>query len=480
MGPDDPRSPEQLRAAGHAAVDWLAELLEHITDLPITSRVAPGDIRAALPEHPPEQPESFEAVMADLDRIILPGLTHWQHPGWFAFFPGNSSPPSVVGELLSAGLGVQGMSWATSPAATELESHVLDWLVELLGLPTSWRVDTGPGGGVILGTASEATHTAMVVAREQARGRGGVTDDLVAYASDQAHSSAEKGARVAGFRHVRLVATDAEGAMQPEVLARAVADDRAAGLDPAAVVSTIGSTGIGAVDPINRVADIAEHESMWHHVDAAWAGTLMVCPELREHQAGLERVDSHVTNPHKLLFTNVDCTAFWVADRRPLLDAMSITPSYLRNETTDRADVIDYRDWHVGLGRRFRALKLWFVLRMFGAEQMRTILREHLRLAEDVAARVEGHPRLAAVGPRHFSLVCFRHVGGADRTRQLATAINDTGSLAVTVADDASGEPYVRISIGQATTSAADVERLWSVLEGAAEESSSGHQAAEE
>lgn len=464
---DDPRSPESLRRHGHEAVDWMANLLASVAELPITSRVEPGEIRAALPAHPPEEPEAFEAVMDDLNRIILPGLSHWQHPGWFAFFPGNSSPPSAIGELLSAGLGAQGMSWATSPAATELESHVLDWLVELLGLPSTWRVDTGPGGGVILGTASEATHTAMVVAREQARANGAATDDLVAYASDQAHSSAEKGARVAGFRHVRPVATDGDGAMIPEALAATIAEDRAGGLVPAAVVSTIGTTGLGAVDPVDAIADVAEPNGLWHHVDAAWAGTLMICPELRGHQAGLERVDSHVTNPHKLLFTNVDCTAFWVADRRPLHDAMSITPSYLRNETTDRDDVIDYRDWHVGLGRRFRALKLWFVLRMFGAEQMRTIMREHLRLAVDLAGRVDQHPRLALVGPRHFSLVCLRHVGGADDTRALAAAINDTGSLAITVAEDAEAEPYVRVSIGQSTTSHVDIERLWTVIKSA-------------
>ncbi|HEX9766729.1 MAG TPA: pyridoxal-dependent decarboxylase [Nitriliruptorales bacterium] len=460
----DPRSPEQLREAGHAAVDWLADLLGRIDELPITAHVEPGAVRAALPDHPPEQPESFAQVLEDLDGIIVPGLTHWQHPGWFAFFPGNSSPPSVLGELLSAGLGVQGMSWATSPAATELESLVLDWLVELLGLPRTWRVDTGPGGGVILGTASEATHTSLVVAREQARARDAPTDDLVVYASVEAHSSVQKGARVAGFHHVRLLATTPDGGLDPAALAAAIAVDRAQGLVPTALVSCVGTTGRGALDPLDQLVPIARSEGLWHHVDAAWAGTMWICPELRHHTEVLGSVDSWVTNPHKYLFTNVDCTAFWVADRRPLLDAMSITPSYLRNETTDRDDVIDYRDWHVGLGRRFRSLKLWLVLRMFGAEQMRTILREHVRLARDLADRIEQHAGLELMGPSHWPLVCFRAVAGDDRTRAIAAAVNASESLAVTVAEDVDGHPYVRVSIGQANTGQADVDRLWAAI----------------
>src|SRR4051794_23577969 len=283
-------TPDEFRRHGHEVVEWVASYLERVGELPITPAAAPGDVRARIAPSCPEEGEPFDALMRDLDEVVLPGITHWQSPGWFAYFPANTSPPSVLAELVSAGLGAQGMLWSTSPALTEVENAVLDWLVELLGLPATWRTDTGPGGGVIQMSASDSTHLVHVVARERA---GAPAEDLVAYASAQAHSSVERGARVAGFGHVRLLDVDREFALRPDALRAAIEADRAAGLVPAVVTSAVGTTGTGAVDPVAAVADVAREQRLWHHVDAAWAGSARVLPELRHHQAGIDRVDSY-------------------------------------------------------------------------------------------------------------------------------------------------------------------------------------------
>ena len=459
-------SPDEFRRHGHVVVDWLADYLTSVEDRPVTPDVAPGTIRAMLPDIAPERPEPFEAILADLDRVVMPGLVHWQSPGWFGYFPANGSGPAILGDLVSTGLGQQGMLWATSPACTELETVVLDWLVDLLGLPRGWRTD-GPGGGVIQMSASDSTHTALVVARHRAEADADPAD-LVAYTSQQAHSSVEKGARVAGYRHLRLVDVDAGHAMDPVALQRAVDADLDAGLAPAFVATTVGTTGTAAVDPVRRVAEIASRHRMWHHVDAAYAGTAMVLPELRYHQDGLELVDSYVFDPHKWMFTNFDCSAFWVADRRPLLDALSITPPYLRNPAAAPADVIDYRNWHVPLGRRFRALKLWFVLRSYGAEGIRHHVARHLELATDLTARIAADPRLVLVAPTHFGLVSFRHVGGDGATAEVADAINGSGRYHVT-RSEIDGLAYIRVAIGQTTTEARHVDGLWEAVDTAAE-----------
>lgn len=463
-GPD-PLDLDQFRRDGHAAIDWVVDFLAGIEDHPVWSPVAPGDVRRALPAHAPRQPESFEAMLADLDDIVVPGLTHWQHPGWMAFFPANSSPASILGELVSAGMGVQGMLWSTSPAVTEIESHVLDWLVEEFGLPTTWRVDTGPGGGVIQMSASDATHTALVVARLQAQGRGVSADDCVVYTSSQAHSSIEKGARVAGYGHLRLIDVDDEYAMDTAALAAAVAADLEAGLVPTFVVSAVGTTGTTAVDPIEAIADVASANGMWHHVDAAYAGAAMVCPELRHHQAGLARVDSYVANAHKWLYTNFDCSLFWVADRAGLIDAMSIVPPYLRNEASDSGTVVDYRDWHVPLGRRFRALKLWWVLRSFGVEGLRARIRDHLAWARELETRLVADPRFEVVAPTPFALVSVRHAdpGRNDQFLAAMTGRPEFG-LAASVIDD---QRFLRISIGATWTRREHIETLWDALDAA-------------
>jgi aromatic-L-amino-acid decarboxylase len=454
-------TPEEFRRHGYRLVDWVADYWESLEHRAVLPDVAPGEVRARLAPHPPQQPEPFDAVLDDLDRVLDGALTHWQSPGWFAYFPANASLPSVLGELAAAGLAQQGMLWSTSPATTEMESLVLDWLVELLGLPPSWRIDTGPGGGVLQMSASDSTHTALVVARLRARGP---IERLVAYTSSQAHSSMEKGARVAGYQHLRLVPVDDAQAMDAAALTAAVDADLAAGLVPAFIGSTVGTTGTTALDPLPAIADVAAAVGAWHHVDAAYAGTAMVCPELRWMQQGVERVDSYTTNPHKWLLTNVDCNVLWVADRRALVDALSITPPYLRDAASDSGDVIDYRDWHVPLGRRFRALKLWFVLRAYGAEGLRDHIRSHVRLAQELAQRLDADPRFELVAPAPLGLVSFRCTAGDDATSRLAATVNASGHSVVT-ASVLDGHPFIRVSIGSTLTQKRHVDRLWTTID---------------
>ena len=461
-------TPDEFRRHGHEVVEWVAAYMERVADLPIVSQVEPGDIRARLPAAAPEAPEPFDALLRDLDEIVLPGITHWQAPGWFAYFPANASPPSILAELVAAGLGAQGMLWATSPALTEIEAHVLDWLVDLLGLPPHFKTAVGPGGGVIQMSASDSTHLVHVVARDRAVRGGAAIGDLVAYGSSQAHSSVQRGARVAGFAHVRLVDVDADFALRAEALRDAIERDRAGGLVPAIVTSAVGTTATGAVDPIAAVSQIAREHGLWHHVDAAWAGSAMLCDEQRPRQAGAEHADSYTFNPHKWLLTNFDCNVLWVADRAPLIASLSILPPYLRNAASDSGAVIDYRDWHVPLGRRFRALKLWWVLRSYGAAGLRGLLREHIALAQELGRRVDAHPRLERVAPVSFALVCLRHTGGDAETDALAAAINAQPDLLVTPSE-IGGTRFVRVAIGQTRTTAADVDRLWAAIIGAAD-----------
>ena len=453
--------PAEFRRHGHALVDWVADYMERVASLPVTPDVAPGDIGARLPLEAPEEPEPFEAILRDLDEIVMPGITHWQSPGWFAYFPANVSGPGILGELASAGLGVQGMLWATSPACTEIELRVVDWLVDLLGLPEHFKMAVGPGGGSIQVSASDSTHLMHVVARHRS---AAPADRLVAYGSSQAHFSVQRGARVAGFGHVRKVATDQRHALDPGALEAAIAADVADGLVPAIVTSAIGTTGTGAVDPIGAIGAIAEAHGLWHHVDAAWAGSAMVLPEQRVHQAGVERVDSYTFNPHKWLFTNFDCNVLWVADRAPLGAALSDRAAIMRNPASESGAVVDLRDWQLPLGRRFRALKLWWVLRSYGARGLRHHVGEHLRLAGELAERVSEHPRLEHAAPTSFALVNLRHADGDEATDRLAAAINASGHSHVT-ASTIDERSYIRVSIGQTWTTAEHVDRLWTTIE---------------
>jgi aromatic-L-amino-acid decarboxylase len=348
-------TPDEFRRRGHETVDWIASYLEGVGDLPVAPAVMPGAVRAQLPPGPPDDGERFDGMLADVDRIVVPALMHWQSPNFFGYFPANGSGPAILGELLSAGLGVQGMLWATSPAATELETHVLDWVVDLLALPDRFR-SSGAGGGVIQDSASSAALCALLAARERA---GDVArDTITGYVSTETHSSVEKGWRVAGLRPdlLRKVPVDAAYALDPGALARLIAGDVAAGLHPIFAVATVGTTSSNAMDPIAAVADAVAPHGIWLHVDAAMSGTAAVCPEHRWIHAGLERADSYCFNPHKWMFTNFDCDCFYVADRAALIRALSILPEYLRNEASESGAVIDYRDWQIPLGRRFRAL----------------------------------------------------------------------------------------------------------------------------
>jgi aromatic-L-amino-acid/L-tryptophan decarboxylase len=457
-------TPDEFRQHGRAVIDWIADYWETVGDQRIVPTIEPGAIRALLPGTAPEHPENFSAILEDLDRVVAPGLTHWQSPGWFAYFPANVSFPAVLGELVSAGLGQQGMLWQTSPATTEIESHVLDWLVDLMDLPQRWKT-TESGGGVLQMSASDSTHTAIVVARSLHRGVD--PSRMVAYSSNQAHSSIEKGANVAGIGHVRLIDIDEQMAMRPDALNSAVEADIAAGLVPIFVCGTIGTTGTTAVDPLRPIGELAHRYRLWFHVDAAYAGSAMICEEFRHHLDGVELADSYTFNPHKWLLTNFDCSVFWVADRTPLIDAMAIIPPYLRNTASDSGQVIDYRDWHVPLGRRFRALKLWFVLRHYGAEGLRHYIREHVRLAQALAARIDAHPSLETIAPTLFGLVSFAHIAGNEATARLAAAINDSGTAYVTPST-LEGRTYVRVSVGSTLTEEQHVDALWRLIEVAA------------
>jgi aromatic-L-amino-acid decarboxylase len=458
-------TPEGFRAAGRDTLDWVARYVENVERFPVRSRLAPGDIRRRLAPAAPEQGEPFDAILHDLDDIILPGITHWQSPSFFAYFPGNSSPPAVLGELVSAGLGVQGMLWASSPACTELESHMLDWLVGLLGLPARF-LSTGTGGGVIQDTASSASLCALIAARERATGfasnEHGIRGTLTAYASAQAHSSIEKAAGVAGIgrRNLRLVEVDERFALRPDALARAIAADRAAGHTPFFVCATVGTTASTAIDPVPEIAAICRREGLWLHVDAALAGNAAVCPELRFVNAGVEHADSYCFNPHKWLLTNFDCDCFYVADRRALTGALGVLPEYLRNDATASGNVIDYRDWQIPLGRRFRALKLWFVLRHYGAEGLRAHIRKHVALARELEGWIQADDRFVVAAPAPLNLVCFRLAAGDAATQALLDAVNASGRAYVTHAK-LDGRLVIRVAIGGTYTERRHVAALW-------------------
>ena len=463
--------PAEFRARGHQVVDWLADYLERIEELPVLSQAEPGAVRRQLPDHPPEEPESFDDVLADVERIIVPGLTHWQSPNFFAYFPGNSSGPSILGELLSAGFGVQGMLWATSPACTELETHMADWMIDLCGLPDRFR-SGGEGGGVIQDSASSSTLCALLAARERAGGSARLSE-MVAYASVDAHSSVAKAARIAGLaeRQLRLVPVDADRAMDADALAEMIAVDVSDGRLPFFVTATSGTTSTTALDPVAAIAATAAERGMWVHADGAFAGSAAVCPELRFVNAGLDEVDSYTFNPHKWLLTNFDCSLLYVADRGPLLDALSILPEYLRNTASESGAVIDYRDWQVPLGRRFRALKLWFVLRHYGASGLRAHIRGHVAAAQEFAAWVGAHPDFELAAPVPLSLVCFRHLGGDEVNRAILERCNAGGALYLThtVVDH---RFTLRLAVGSARTERHHVEAAWDHIRRAAEQPS--------
>ncbi len=461
-------TPEEFRSNGHALIDLITEYIEGVEHRPVSSRVQPGEVRAKLPEHPPTSPEPFAAVLDDMRDIVIPGLTHWQHPQFFAYFPANISYASILGELAASGLGIQGMSWITSPACTEVETLMLDWMQELLALPERFR-SSGDGGGVIQGSASEATLVAILSARWRATGgrvnADGDTSRLVAYATSQAHSSIEKGLRIAGIgtERIRSIAHDASFAMVPSALAAAIEADEAAGLVPFFVCATHGTTSSMAFDPTPEIGAICRAHDVWLHVDGAMSGIAALAPEHRWVNDGLELADSYCTNPHKWMGVNFDCDLYWTADRVALLGALSILPEYLRSAAAESGAAIDYRDWQIPLGRRFRALKLWFAIRLDGLAVFQAMIRRHVTLTQELAALVRRDDRFEIVAPHPLNLLCVSLVAGDAATDDLIERANATGDVLFTrtVLD---GRSVLRFSIGGSTTEQRHVLAGWNLL----------------
>jgi len=458
-------SPEEFRRHGHAVVDWIADYRARIETFPVLSRVQPGETRAQLPENPPSQGEPFAQILADIDRIVLPGITHWQSPNFYAYFPSNSSGPGILGDLLSSGLGVQGMLWSTSPACTELETRVLDWLVPMLGLPEKF-LSTSAGGGVIQDTASSASLCALLAARERAThfasNSKGCDGRLTAYCSTQTHSSLDKAMKIAGMGsdNLRHIPVDGNFAMRADALTQQIAVDLKAGLVPCFVCATVGTTSSCAIDPVPAIAHACRQHKLWLHVDAAMSGSAALCPEFRSIHDGVEFADSYTFNPHKWMFTTFDCNCFYVADRKHLIQTLSILPEYLRNQATESGAVIDYRDWHIQLGRRFRSLKLWFVIRHYGVEGLQHHIREHVRLGQQFVGWVGADARFELAAPATLNLVCFRLRAGDAENQRLLDRLNTSGDLYLTHTR-LDGKLTLRMCIGQTNTQAHHVERAW-------------------
>src|ERR1700688_330873 len=466
-------TPDEFRRHGHAVVDWIADYHARVESFPVLAQVKPGEIRAALPANPPSQGEPFDALLKDVEQLILPGVTHWQSPNFFAYFPCNASGPGILGDLLSSGLGVQGMLWSTSPACTELETHVMDWLVAMLGLPEKF-LSSNTGGGVIQDTASSAALCAVLAARERApnyvSNKKGCDGRLIAYASTQTHSSLEKAAMIAGIGvdNLRLIEVDQNLAMRPDALARQVDADRRAGLTPFFVCATVGTTSSNAMDPISAIGEVCRQHNLWLHVDAAMSGTAALCPEFRHTQSGVELADSYTFNPHKWMFTNFDCNCFYVADRKALIQTLSILPEYLRNKATESGAVIDYRDWQIPLGRRFRALKLWFVIRHYGVEGLQFHVRRHVELAQTFLRWVREDSRFELMAPAPLNLICFRLKGADQLNEELLRRLNRSGKLYLSHTR-LNGKFTIRFCVAQTRTELQHVQQAWDAIRNEAE-----------
>ena len=462
----------EFRLLGHELIDWVADYRERIGDYPVMSRAQPGEVAAQLPAEPPLRGGDLGGIVADLERVVMPGITHWNHPGFFAYFPSNSDLSSVLADLVCSGLGANGMSWQSSPAATEVEDVVMEWLRTMVGLPATFT-------GVIEDTASTSTFTALLCARERAssfsQNRGGLQAEdapLVVYASDQAHSSVPKAALLAGFgaEHLRHIGTDDEHALRLDLLEEAIAADLDAGRRPCAVVAAVGTTATTALDPVAGIADLCERHGLWLHVDAALAGTAMICPEYRWMWEGVERADSIVFNPHKWMGTGFDLSAYYIRDPDHLVRVMSTNPSYLR--TAQDGLVRNLRDWGIPLGRRFRALKLWFLLREEGVEGLQARIRRDIANAAWLAAQVDAAPEWERLAPAPLQTVCLRHVPPALAGDEDALAAHNA---AIVERINAAGAYYfgtallkdvliMRVSVGATATEREHVEGMWAAL----------------
>jgi aromatic-L-amino-acid decarboxylase len=463
-------SPESFRLEAHKIVDWIADYYADIEKYPVKAACKPGSVFASIPHSPPFGPESMEKIFSDFKSLIMPGMTHWQNPSFFAYFPANSSFPSLLAEMLSSALGAQCMKWETSPAATELEEAVMIWLKKMIGLPDGFE-------GVIQDTASTATLCAILSAREKSSGfsinREGYRNyaSMRVYCSYEAHSSVEKAVKIAGIGKNNLVKIEYDDAyrMKPESLEAAILNDINNGLKPLCVVAALGTTGSTAVDPLEDITAICQKYKIWLHVDAAYAGSALILPEYRWMTAGIEKADSFVFNPHKWLFTNFDCSAYFVKDSETLIDTFKLVPEYLKTQIPEHVN--DYSNWGIQLGRRFRALKLWFVIRSFGLKGLQDKLRHHIALAGELKSWIEEHPDFEIMAPALFSLVCFRfHPRGTDDietlnllNEKLLMAVNGTGAMYIS--HTKLGENYtLRISVSQTMVEKKHVKKAWDLI----------------
>jgi aromatic-L-amino-acid decarboxylase len=451
---------DDFRRAGHDVVDWIAEYLDTARLYPVLPRMAPGDLVDALPAQAPDKGEPFEAILRDFDTTVLPAVTHWNHPGFFAYFACTGSSPAILAEAISAALNTNGIHWKTSPAVAELEQVALSWLRQWLGLPEEFW-------GCIYDTASVSTFHGIAAAREMAQPEArenGYTPNLVLYTSEQAHSSVEKGAIALGIgqKNVRKIGVDAEFRMRTDLLEQAIEEDSARGLRPFCIVATTGTTSTTSIDPVPAIADIAERHGAWLHVDAAYGGSAAVAPEFQYVLKGCERAHSLVTNPHKWMFTPLDCSVFYT--RRPdiLRRAFSLIPEYLRPAEEPRA--VNLMDYGVPLGRRFRSLKLWFVMRYFGRDRIAELIRTHVAWAHEFASMVECDSRFEVCAPVPLSVVCFRYKGTDDENRAILEAVNATGHvfLSHTALD---GRIVLRLAIGNMGTTREDVLAAWELIQ---------------
>ncbi|MBW6501618.1 MAG: aspartate aminotransferase family protein [Bacteroidales bacterium] len=462
-------TPDEFRRHAHALVEWMAGYMENIEQYPVRSMVKPGEIIGRLTDVPPQNPEPFTKIFEDFEEIIMPGITHWQHPGFFAYFPANTSPPSILAEMITATLGAQCMMWETSPAAAELEEKMMIWLRDLTGLPQSFA-------GVIQDSASTATLSAILTAREKITGFSANENGLVncgilkVYCSEQTHSSVEKAVKISGIgrRNLVRIPVRPDYSLDPAQLREAVASDREKGYVPCCVIATIGTTGSAAIDPLEPIGEICDEYSLWLHVDAAMAGTALILPEFQWMIRGKEYIDSFVFNPHKWMFTNFDCTAYFVKDPEMLVRTFEILPEYLKTRT--RGIVKDYRDWGVPLGRRFRALKLWSVIRSYGAEGLREKIRYHISIASRLAGFIAGEPDFELLAPVVINVVCFRFNPGGytedelnSMNEKLNHMINDSGKIYITHTS-LGGKYTLRMVTGQTNVTLGHVERAWDLI----------------
>lgn len=458
---------KEFRKHAHELVDWMADYFENVEDLPVLPNIKPGDILKQLPSKAPEEPEPFEAIFKDFKDIIMPGITHWESPNFMAYFPANKSKASVLAEMLMSTLGSQCMIWLTSPAAAELEEQVMNWVREMLDLPNTYT-------GVIQDTASTATLCAILTAREKAttfsiNEKGFEDQKFTVYASEQIHSSIDKAVKIAGIgsSQFRQIPVDENFAMQPKALEAQIEDDINNGLKPICVVSAIGTTSTTAIDPVSAISDICKKYGIWHHVDAAYAGTALVLPEMRWMSEGVEEADSFVFNPHKWMFTNFDCTAYFVKDPVSLVNTFTITPDYLKTSVDE--EVKNYRDWGIPLGRRFRALKLWFVIREMGIEGIQEKIRKHIALGKWLASEVASNPNFELMAPVPLNTVCFRFINGEEENldklnEQIMNSINQSGKLFFTQTK-LHGKFTLRLAFGNTNLEAYHVENAWNLIQ---------------